>query len=160
MGGGNHHRPQLMEGDGGKPILVVALKHHHHPRSLADARPAEDIGHPVALPPELAEGEAPLLSLGIAPDEGDFLRGFLCQGVHNIVAKVEIPRIVQGEAQKPPLPVGDFLGKPVVNAHKLSFAPHTALEPIRRKRSYRLDTRSESWARLSSSSSRRARMRW
>ena len=98
MGGGNGGDAQLMQRQHRKPVFVVALEHQHHPVSPAQPRRAEYISHAVGVLLHIGKGKNMFLIFRVAPDHGQFFRGFGGDGVHNVVGKVKIVRIMEGNA--------------------------------------------------------------
>ena len=97
MGRGDGHGAQLVERHDDVPVLIVSLEHEHHMVALADAVGAEDVGRLVAEPGHLGKGEEPLPLLLVAPDHANLLRLLLGQGVHHVIAEVEVFRRLDGK---------------------------------------------------------------
>ena len=154
---GDHHGTQLVQGHCREPVFVVALQDQHHPVPGADAPGPEHIGHPVAVPPDIREGENVFLPFGVAPHQRPLVRGFLRDPVCHVIAEVEIVRIIQGDFCQGPVFIGNLMAVFQVYAHMDSFT--TAPAPIERNLSYRFPTRSASFANASVSSFSRLRIR-
>ena len=105
VGHGDHHRPQLVEGNGHQPVLIVALEGHHHLVPPADALRQQGVGHLAAQAADVSKGKRAFRSLGVAPDQSPLAGVLGSQGVHHVVAEVKVLRVVQPEAGEPALAV-------------------------------------------------------
>ena len=95
MGGRYGSSSQFVQGNHRKPIAVVPFQHQHHPVTPLDSGLGKHICHLIAVSADLVKGKDMFFIFRIAPNHGPFGRCFLGNGIHNIIAKVKIIRIVQ-----------------------------------------------------------------
>ena len=97
------NRPDLVQGQDGKPKLVVPLEddQHHIP-------PLHPMGHQVvgglaAVPAHVPKGKGPFVTLVVAPNHGPPLRLVGGDVVHAVIGKVEVLRHHRLEAAEDPV---------------------------------------------------------
>ena len=111
-----------MQRDDGEPVFVVTLERQHHAVTAFHASSQQHIGNAIALAADVAEGKDVLLSFGVAPDEGAFIWIFRCDGVDDIVAEVEIVRIMNLDIKELAVFVDSLVEEFFVNTHCCSSA--------------------------------------
>ncbi len=121
MGGRNHGNAQLMQGDGGKPVFIVAFQHHHNPAAPFQPGTEEDICHPVAAGSDIGKGKGMGLIFRVAPHNGGFIRGGFGDGIRHVIAEIKVFRVIQLDALKPSLFIRYFPAKFLINAHIYSL---------------------------------------
>ena len=117
MGHGDQHRPQLVQGDGDEPVLIVALEDHHHLVAPADALGAEDIGRLVAETADILKGEDALRAVGVAPDHRPLLRVPGGDGVHHVVAEVVVLGAFDAKARQAAVRAEGLLAELLIELH-------------------------------------------
>ena len=134
VGHGNQHGAQLVQRHGGEPVFIVPLQADHHMVAPADPRRTHHIGDAAAGAGYVTEGEDMLLTQGVAPDHGPLAGGPGGDGVHHIIAEIEVVGIVEPDLGQSARPV-KLLGAVIfINAH-WSFSSFVPGMPIRRNRS-------------------------
>ena len=96
----HHDRPQLVQGGGNEPELVVAPQDHEHAVSPADAAAGQKVRGLVAPELHVREGEGVLLALGVAPHHRAALRVVESDVVDHVVGEVEIVGIARLELRE------------------------------------------------------------
>ena len=87
--GRNHDGPDLAQRQHDHPPLIAAFQNQHHGVVLADAQTHQVRGGLIGLLLQFAEGGAYLVTLVVGPQDGQFLGGFFCPGIHYVVGEVE-----------------------------------------------------------------------
>ena len=76
----------------------MPFKHQEHSVSPAYGRGLKHIGDFIAVFFYFRKGEYTFLILSVQPDQRPFIRLFISYCVHNVIAEIEICRIIKGKA--------------------------------------------------------------
>ncbi|OAV75832.1 hypothetical protein Barb7_00525 [Bacteroidales bacterium Barb7] len=88
------HRPQLVQGNNGKPELIPPLQYQHHHIAVPYPQRLEISRRPVRICLYIGKGEINMFPLVVCPANSPFLRSFLRPGIHYVISVIEIFRYV------------------------------------------------------------------
>ena len=97
IGGGNSNGTQLMQAQNGKPELIVALEHQHHPVAPLDAQSLEIVCGSGRFLFHIPEGEPPLGAILAQVEHCQLLRLAAAQSIHHIKGEVKLLLVPEGD---------------------------------------------------------------
>ena len=100
MGRRHQNRADLVQGNCQVPVFIMTLEQQHHPVALADAGFQQEAAGLRGQTADVTEGKHFFLSVLVAPLDGTLVRLGIGNGIHNVIAEIEIVRIVQCKACK------------------------------------------------------------
>ena len=140
VGHRSHYRAKFMHGNCDYPVLPVTFQGYHDPVASSYACVLHGVGRLIGQPAQLAKSYYLFVSGTVAPYDGSLVRLFLRYGVHHVIGKVEIVRIIKSQLFQPAVLIEFFFAESFINAH---FSSCFEL-PKARNLAYRFPVRSDS----------------
>ena len=153
---GYHHGPELVQRHGRKPVFIVPPEYEHHAVAAAYAARFEHVRHAAAHLAHVGERELEHIAFRAAPHHCPLIRLELGREVDDVIAEIEVFRIIESEFYEPAVFVGQLMAVFLIYAHDFSLIAAAAM---RLKRSYRCPSRSGSFDNSLISSDSSSRMR-